>query len=345
MFELLSTGRKVALLMHDSLAGPFGKMGIGMLRYSQADVVAIIDKSQAGKQSNEFISAKKVVPVVGTVEEAQRLGAESVLIGIAPPGGLLPEDWRNHLMRSLDLGMAVINPLHEKLSVNLAFAGKGKVWDVRVEPENLQPATGAARHLNCKRILTVGTDMSVGKMTACLEIVRELNRRKASASMVATGQVGICITGRGIALDAVRVDFAAGAVERELISVANGAEIVMVEGQGALCHPAATANLALIRGSMPTHLVLCARARQTHIRNATWAKIPNLQRLFDLYSDLTECCGCFQQPVQVGIALNTSELDEIEAVQEIESLENESGLPITDPVRFGCDKLCDAILK
>lgn len=343
MHDLLLPGRKVALLMHDSLTGPFGKMGIGMLRYSQAEVVAVIDRSQAGKMSSEFVSGGCNVPVVGTGDEAKVLGAESVLVGIAPPGGLLPDGWREELLLALDLGMSVINPLHTRLGDDPEFLHRGTVWDVRVEPEGLQPGTGAARNLDCLRVLTVGTDMSVGKMTASLEIERELKNRNVNCELVATGQVGICITGKGVALDAVRVDFAAGAIEREVVRAGANSDVVLIEGQGAMCHPAATANLALIRGSMPTHLLLVARAKQESIRNAPWSKIPPFGELMKLYQDLAGCCGTFVKPIALGIALNTSELTELEAENEIKKVSAETGLVVSDPVRFGARMFCDEI--
>ena len=329
--------------MHDSLSGENGKMGIGMLRYSQADVVAVIDRSKAGKLSTDFVANGQKAPVVATVREAKSLGAESVLVGIAPSGGLLPQGWREELLQCLELGMAVINPLHVRLADDKEFLNRGKVWDVRVEPEGLQPGTGEARNLTCPRILTVGTDMSVGKMTACLEINKELRNCGVKSKMVATGQVGICITGRGVALDAVRVDFAAGAIEREMMEVGKDADLVLIEGQGAICHPGATANLALIRGSMPTHLILVARAKQTTIRNEPWSTIPPLGELMTLYQDIATCCGTFEKPIPLGIALNTSELSDSEAEREVSKVSEETGLPVTDPVRFGAGSFANQI--
>ena len=258
-------GDRVALLVHGHLDSGFGKLALGMLRYSDAEIVALIDNESVGGDIFEKTGIRRKAPIVATPEHAAELGAAILIVGIAPAGGALPEGWREEIKRALRCGMSTVNPLHGRWEADpefLELLAEGRwIWDVRVEPHNLSPGTGAACGLRCPRILTVGTDMSVGKMTAALELTHCMRSSEVDARFVATGQVGICIAGKGVPLDAVRLDYAPGAVEREVLrEAAGGAQAIVIEGQGALCHPGSTATLALMRGAMPTHLLFVARA-------------------------------------------------------------------------------------
>jgi uncharacterized NAD-dependent epimerase/dehydratase family protein len=343
----LSAGSKVALLMHGYLGHSQGKHGIGMLRYSSADIVAVVDRYAGGRTIREVVQIDRDVPVVATVDEARAMGADILLVAIAPPGGQLPDGWNVELHHALELGMSLVNPLHQSWNADPEMASRlapgAWIWDVRQEPADLQPATGAARLLSNVRLLTVGTDMAVGKMTASLELVRSLRSRGIRADMVATGQVGITIVGTGVPLDAVRLDYAPGAVEREVLRASESCDVVVVEGQGALCHPGASANLALLRGTMPTHLLLVHRASQTTERQHEWAKIPDLVELIKLHEDLAECCGTFVRPTTIGIALNTAHLTDSEASEEIARVQDATGLPVADPVRQGAELFADVL--
>ncbi|HWP30122.1 MAG TPA: DUF1611 domain-containing protein [Fimbriimonadales bacterium] len=306
----LDESAKVALLTHGQLAGSFGKLAEGMLRYGRAQVVAIVDRELAGCNPQDYLPRVRYAPIVSTVDEAKRLGAEILIIGIAPPGGMLPQEWRDEIRHALEIGFSLVNPLHARMENDPFFLEalqKGRwILDIRVEPPGLKPGTGAARLLDIPRILSVGTDMTVGKMTATIELHNVLRERGWRSVFVATGQVGLCISGRGVAIDAVRVDYAAGAIESEVMNASKDADVILVEGQGSLCHPAASANLALLRGAMPTHLLMVARAKQETIRFHPWVRIPPLKALIGLYQDLSEACGVFPRPNVIGIALNTS---------------------------------------
>jgi uncharacterized NAD-dependent epimerase/dehydratase family protein len=338
---------KVALLMHEQLCTGFGKLGHGMLRYGAQEIVAIVDCANEGGDSPALTGIPRPVPIVGDVAGAALRGAGVLVIGIAPPGGLLPDAWRDDLKDALSLGMSVVNPLHAPIEFDpeltpLVQPGRW-IWDVRVEPPGLAPGTGLALGLTNKRLLTVGSDMSVGKMTAGLELARAANEAGVNTSFVATGQVGICITGHGVPLDAVRLDYATGAIEREVMRERTS-DLIIVEGQGALCHPASTATLALMRGCMPTHLLFVHRARQAALRRMPDFAIPKLTELIELNEAVASACGAFPRPKTIGVALNTGEMSEGEAVEEIERIADETGLPVTDPVRFGCEVLLSGLL-
>lgn len=337
--SLLERHQPLALYMEGALGELFGKMGYGVLRYSPNPVVAVVDSRKAGQDLLAITGIDRPCPIVATLEEAKSLGAEVLILGIAPPGGQIPAEWYPVLEHAIALGFSLVNGLHERLSLRFpSLPSKQFVWDVRVEPANLGVGTGAAAGLEAKRLLMIGTDMAIGKMTAGLEIVRSAQAAGLKTEFVATGQIGIVIWGSGVALDAVRIDFAAGAVEREVIKHA-GADLIVVEGQGSLAHPASSATLPLIRGSCPTHLVLCHKAGQQTLARVPSIRIPELGPFVNLYQDLAEACGTFPRPVLAGVALNTSALDDQAAEAACNEIEGELGVPCVDPVRHGAAAL------
>jgi uncharacterized NAD-dependent epimerase/dehydratase family protein len=247
--------------------------------------------------------------------------------------------------------MSLVNGLHAALAEAPELAAlvtrPGQfIWDIRQEPPGLVNGMGNAREVSAKRVLLVGTDMANGKMTAALELDRAAKARGLRSHFLATGQIGIAIAGDGIPLDAVRVDFASGAVEQLVLRYAEGADILFVEGQGSLLHPASTATLPLLRGAMPTHLILVHRAGQETVRRAPWVPIPPLSQVARLYETVASAAGAIQPaPRVVGIAVNTAHLSDAEARQAVEEIRAESNLPTTDVVRYGTDELLDALLQ
>jgi len=217
------------------------------------------------------------------------------------------------------------------------------IWDIRKEPSVSGVCTSSARSLNCKRVLTVGTDMAVGKMSASLELNRSSRLRGLRTKFVATGQTGLMLEGDGLALDSVRVDFAARAVEQVVMRYGKNYEILHVEGQGSLLHPSSTATLPLIRGSQPTHMILVHRLGQNEVIEGV--PIPPLAEVVKLYEMVAMGGGAFASVPVAGIALNTRNFDETTAKQAISQVEAETNLPCTDVIRFGGDKLLDAIMK
>jgi uncharacterized NAD-dependent epimerase/dehydratase family protein len=339
---------RLALLMHDNLTGGSGKMGLGLLRYSQAQIVAVVDRRTAGQDLPTLTGIARPAPIVASVAEANQLGADTLLIGVAPPGGVLPPDWYVDLRAALEAGMSLVNGLHLTLATDPELAPllqPGRfIWDVRREPAGLENGMGRAAGLPARRALTVGTDMAIGKMTASLEMERAARARGLRARFIASGQIGICIAGEGVPLDAVRVDFASGAMEQLVLRYGHDHDLLLVEGQGSILHPASTAWLPLMRGSCPTHLILAHRAGQEHIWRAPELRIPPLREVAALYEAVCAACGLFPPAKVVGIALNTHHLGDREAAEAVARTEAETGLPVTDVVRYGAEPLVDAVM-
>ena len=348
---MLELRQKLAIYMQDNLDSDYGKMGYGVMRYTDNPVVCVIDSTHAGKQVCQACDLPYRYPIVASVEQAAELGAEVLVLGTAPSGGRLPEAWLPPLTSAVKLGLCIVNglhdPLHPRLGPLLAEQPERPsgqwIWDIRQPAFTPVIAAARAAELDNKRILLVGTDMAIGKMTAGLELCRQLKQRGGNAVFLATGQTGIAITGRGIPLDAFKLDYACGAVETLLLEAAQY-DYVFIEGQGSLLHPGSSATLPLLRGSCATHLVMCHRAGMTHLRNPQQVKIPPLKAVIELNESLASACGALPPAQTIGVALNTAALAPAAARSAIARLEDELGLPVADTVRFGADKLVQALL-
>lgn len=345
----LPLNQRVAILLHEGISGHHGKTGLAILRYSEAPIVAVIDRESVGKSLTELTGIKREVPIVASVTSALEYQPEVLVIGIAPGGGAVPDDYWLEIKNALEAGMSLVNGLHTPMAsipeLNALLKPGQLIWDIRKEPSNISVASGIARTLPCRRVLTVGTDMAIGKMSTSLQLHWASKLRGWRSKFLATGQTGVMLEGDGVALDAVRVDFAAGAVEQIVMRYGKNYDILHIEGQGSLLHPGSTATLPLIRGSQPTQLVLVHRAGQFHVRNHPHVLIPPLPEVIKLYETVASAGGAFGSVPVVGIALNTAHLDESAAEESIAQTIAETGLPCTDVVRFDANVLLDAVMK
>jgi uncharacterized NAD-dependent epimerase/dehydratase family protein len=344
----LALNQRVAILLHGGVQGTIGKTGLSLLRYSEAPIVAVIDKDCPGKSLTELTGIKRDVPIVSSFMEAMKFQPQVLVIGIAPKGGSLPDDYWHELKDAVKAGMSIVNGLHTPLAnmpelKSLLVKSEQVIWDVRKEPPNLGVAKALARSLGCRRVLTVGTDMAVGKMSTSLELHRASRLRGWRSKFLATGQTGLMLEGDGVPLDAIRVDYAAGAVEAMVLRYGKNYDILHIEGQGSLLHPASTATLPLIRGSQPTQMILVHRAGQTEVMEGV--PIPPLKEVINMYEVVARGAGAFANVPVAAVALNTGHLDEATAKAEIAKVEAETGLPCTDAIRFGANRLLEAVMR
>jgi uncharacterized NAD-dependent epimerase/dehydratase family protein len=338
---MLKPQQKVALYMEGYMHSDYGKMGLGVARYLQNPIVGIIDSQNAGSNINKLHSIDREIPIYEKLDQVIDQGAEVLLLGIAPSGGKIPDTWLPLIEEALESGLSVINGLHDTLAQRFAHHihdYKQWIWDLRVPQFIPEIASGRAAKLTNKRLLMIGTDMACGKMTAGLEIYRWAKENQINTGFVATGQIGITLMGSGIPLDALKVDHACGAVEQMVLNQ-KAHDLVVIEGQGSLLHPGSTATLPLMRGSCPTHMILCHRADKTTLRHPESIKIPPLVDFITLNETLASAVGTYGKPKVVGIALNTVKLSEKKAQEFIAHLESELEIPVTDVVRFGVEKI------
>src|SRR5579862_7686673 len=345
---MLTAQNRLALLMHDSVTRFTGKMGFGLMRYGVAPTVVVIDRAHAGQSLSELTGIQCDAPIVATVREALPYRPDTLVPAIAPPGGALPVEWWADVKEALGAGLSLVNGLHRPLAQDPDLAPLLRpdrwIWDIRQEPPDLENGTGRAADVSCRRVLFVGTDMACGKMTAAIEMHRAAQRRGIRSRFIATGQIGIAISGDGVPIDAVRIDFATGAVEQTVLRLGANCDVLFIEGQGSLLHPASTATLALMRGAVPTDLILVHRAGQQHILRSEAVPIPPLRDVIALNE--TVCCAAGALPAArvAGIALNTGSLSEEDACRAEREVAEETGLPAVDTVRHGAEALVDTLL-
>ncbi len=319
----------------------YGKTMRGVVAYGADPTVAILDSERAGE-------TYEGIPVVASVAEALSHGPTAALVGVATQGGRFPPAWRELLRDCVRAGLDVENGLHEYLAddaelVELAAGHGVELRDLRRPPEGINVPTGENLGVPARIVLTVGSDCAIGKMTVALELDREAQRRGVASVFVPTGQTGMAIAGWGISVDAVVSDFVAGAAERLVVEgFRRGGELLWIEGQGALLHPAYSGvTLGLVHGSAPHAFVLCHLAGSTEIEGYPGHALRSLPELVELH----ERIALPARPAKVeAIALNTRLLGEDEARQAVAAAEAETGLPADDPVRFGASKLADVLI-
>jgi D-glutamate N-acetyltransferase len=319
----------------------YGKTMRGVLRYRRTDVVAILDSTRAGEREDGL-------PIVADVAAALAFGPRIALVGVATQGGRFPSAWREILADCVRSGLTIENGLHQTLADDaelrpLADRHGVELRDLRRPPDGLDCPTGENMEVPARIVLTVGSDCAIGKMTVALELDRAARKRGIASVFVPTGQTGIAIAGWGISVDAVVADFVAGAAERLVVEGARrGGELLWVEGQGSLVHPAYSGvTLGLFHGSVPHALVLCHRVGTTEVEGYPGHPLPSLADLVALH----EAMALPARPAKVAaIALNTAGLDADDAAAASVDAAKETGLRAADPVRDGADALLDAVL-
>lgn len=274
------------------------------------------------------------LPDIG-LQQAIAAGAKTMIIGVVNAGGVLPDHWIDSIVAALDAGLDVASGLHLRLEDIPAIAEAAKrngrqLHNVRQSDQKFKTGQGIKRE--GLRLLTVGTDCSVGKKYTSLALEKGMQEAGLDAIFQATGQTGVFISGRGVSIDAVVADFISGAAE--WISPATEPDIwQVVEGQGSLFHPSfAGVSLGLLHGSQPDAFVVCHETTRTHMRNVKHP-LPSIQQVIDL----TIACGQLTNPDIrcVGIAVNTQALNEATAISTMAEIAKVHDLPTVDPIRTG----------
>jgi uncharacterized NAD-dependent epimerase/dehydratase family protein len=344
--------RRLVILAEGEFRPHNGKTAFGVIRYGRDDVVAVLDSTKAGQNVDAFLPGHHV-PIVATLAEAMALPTppDSLLIGIAPTGGRLPDPWRATILAAIEGGLDVLSGLHTFLGDDPEFAAAAAargtaLVDYRRPPERMETSIGRRHGAGKRVILTVGSDCAIGKMSVALELRRAAVAAGDRTAFVATGQTGMMIEGWGVAVDRLISDFAQGTVEWLVQEGERLGDWVIVEGQGSLDHPAySSVTLALIHGATPQAMVMVHKPGLVehdfdHLPEASFP-IASLPGFIDLHEKVA---GLIAPSKVVAVALNTSLYpDDAEARRIIEAVATETGLPTDDPFRFGADRLWPAI--
>jgi uncharacterized NAD-dependent epimerase/dehydratase family protein len=338
--------RRIVILAEKKLGPLTSKMANSTIRYLNEEVVAVIDSANAGKTVEDVLGFGGEIPVYGILDEAFRHNPNTLLIGISPPGGKFPSAWYPLIINAIQNKLHIISGLHEYLSDIAEFTVLAEKYRIRIVDlrKNNKPnilARGIARKFRSKIILTVGTHGNIGKMTTTIELVNEMQDRGKSADWVATGQIGILIKGKGVPVDSIKGDFISGNVEAAIASVDGNYEFVFVEGQGSLQHLGySSAALGLLHGTLPDAMILCHR---TDIGVSKFGvNTDDLNRMIRIHEDMV----AFTKPSKVvGICLNTYNLSDDRSMALIDETQKKTGLPTTDPIKYGTGNIIDGMLK
>lgn len=281
-----------------------------------------------------------------TPAEAAAAGCRTMLVGVANAGGFIPESWVPTIVAALDAGMDVMAGMHKRMADIPAIAEAAKrngrtLHDVRQPSQDFKVGKGYER--TGKRVLTVGTDCSLGKMFTSLGLEKEMKARGMNADFRATGQSGIFIAGTGVAVDAVIADFIAGATEW-LCPENTPDHWDVVEGQGSLFHPSfAGVSLGLLHGAQPDALVMCHEPTRPHMRGVPGRALPTLEACIEA----NERAAHLTNPKArvIGFAINTSAMPEDKAHAYMEETSRRFGMPCCDPLRGGVGPIVDVLEK
>ncbi len=314
-----------------------------VIRYCPDEVVALLDRGHAGKVSRDLLGVGDV-PIIARLADAPE--AKTLLIGIANPGGLIPDAWRAIIVEAIERGLDVVSGMHDFLAHDpelAALASKHQVRLIDVRNNRLtRIARGEGLREDCLRIHTVGHDCSVGKMVVSVEVTNALKARGYDAKFAATGQTGIVVEGDGYPIDCMVADFISGAAE-QLVLDHQHHDIIVVEGQGSLFHPSYSGvTLGLLHGCQPHGMILCyevGRANPLGLEHITLPPLSTVRRLYEIAAATRRPC-----PV-IGIAMNSRLLTKAEAETERKEMQRLFGLPVCDVFRHGAEPLVEAVLR
>ncbi len=340
--------KKILALAEGRFSPLKSKTANGALIYTPGEVIAVIDSTKAGMTAQQVLGYGGDVPVVASIDEGLKLQPTHLLIGIAPTGGRLPEVWREWIVKAISNGLHILSGLHTILSDDEEFsrlAGKHGVTitDWRKVPHDYEVVSkGNYRTRKAKTILTVGADCNIGKMTTMLQVYHDFRKRGLKSDFIGTGQTGIMISGKGIAVDAVISDYIAGSIEKCIdASAAEGHEYIFVEGQGALTHQGYSGvTFGLMHGTMPDAMIMCVQPTRRH--DDYGFPIPDLNELIAFHESAIK----FFRPTKVvGIGINSIGLTDQQSMEEAQKIEEMTGLPAVDTFRFGGEKLSQALIS
>ncbi len=323
------------ILIGDLTDPTYAKTGLGIVDWRPELV--------AGQLRFDGCTVDMGVPDM-SVAEAAAAGVKSLLIGVAPVGGLVPDNWWDSIEEAAAAGLDIICGLHFKLAefpklVTAAEISGARLIDIRNPPKRLPVGTGIKR--SGKRVLMVGTDCAVGKKYTALALERAMHEVGMDATFRATGQTGIMLAGEGLPVDSVVADFISGAAE--LISPANEADHWdVIEGQGSIFHPGYSGvSLGLLHGSQPDALVLCHDATRKNVSGFEHYPLPGIADAIEQHLMM----GRRTNPGIrfVGISVNTSKLPANEREGYLHELSKQTGLPSVDCMIDGCSTIVTRI--
>ncbi len=348
MVGLELDAQRMVLLAEGRLSSIGLRIVIAALLYIPERVVAIIDSTKERTTAQEAIGFGGDTPIVHSIEEALEHNPDSLLIGITPLGGRLPEAWKTLIEQAMNAGLHIVSGLRQPLMANpelvqIAQDKSIRIYDLHTISRSHQIlAQGSWRRRKVKTILTVGTDYNTGKLTTALMMYRQMVRRGIKVALIGTGPTGILISGKGVAVQNVPSDFLAGAIEFEVDKAANeGYDFIFVEGQSALTNFGNSAiAVGLLHGTMPDAMILCHEPQRKV--DAYGLALPDLKKTIELHESMM---SIFKPSKVVGIGLNSMGLNKEEYKMVVNSIHQQTQLEVCDPMREPVTPLVSELLE
>ncbi len=343
-----ASGSRYLLFAEGEFGPTTSKTANMLLRYVPEQVACVVDSRHAGKMASDILPFVQFqVPVVKNISGAMKQQPTHVVIGVAPTGGQLPAAWQESIREAIELRLHIVSGLHTFLSEDEELAKLAREKDValvdlRKPPDIKAIARGLWRERTVPAVLTIGPDSAVGKLTTAWEFKKRLERQGYQVGFVATGQTGILLHGQGIVVDAVRGDFMSGAVENLIqAEVETHPDVIVVEGQGSIYHEGYSGvTLALLHGTMPDALLFSHRPSKR--ANMYGFAFPPYRQMINDYEHLIEW---YRPTHSLGIQIDTSEYEEQIARALCDEIQDISGLPTCDFIRFPQSDAIDTMIQ
>jgi len=338
----MTIARRMVILVDGHTDPCTAKTAVGVIRYRSEEVVAVLDRDGAGRTSGQLLGVGGAIPVVASLADAP--AANTLLLGIAPPGGKIPAHWRRIVLEAIGRGMTVVSGLHDFLADDPEFSQAAArhgatLVDLRHNDEH-DVAQRRGIRADCLRIHTIANDCNSGKMVVAVEVAQGLQQAGVDAAFVATGQTGILVAGSGCAVDRVTSDYDAGAAEK-LVLANQYHQVIVVEGQGSPSHPRYSGvTLSLLHGTMPHGLIACYELGRKAVFGMPDVPLPSLRKLIEFY----ETAASIMHPCRViGVAVNGMKFSDADVAAECARVEDKFQLPTCDVIRHGPGKLVEAV--
>lgn len=346
--------KKTALIYCENHFGTMdGKTANGLIRSSgKYQIVGVIDRSKAGMDTGEVLEGvKNGIPFFSTLEDA--VGSltkipNQFIYGMAPSEGFLKENERNIVLKAMEYGMNIVNPLHEFFTVDEEFVDASvkygvEIVDVRKPPlkKDMHLFSGRILAIDTPVVAVLGTDSAVGKRTTSVILEAALLKMGLKVAFVATGQTGLIQGAKyGVAIDAIPSQFMTGEIENEVMKAYTNdqPDIILIEGQGALSHPAYISSCGIIRGSRPGAVIIQHPPKRENLGDFSFMKMPTIKSEIELIEN-------FSSTKIIAITINHENMSDQEIADVIVEYEDQLNLPTTDVLKYGCDKLIARIFE
>jgi len=348
------TMKKNALVYSENEFGKLdGKVANGLARYSEKyNILGIIDSTKAGLDAGKYLDGKNTgIPIFSNIDDAiNKLShvPEYFIYGIAPLASFLDDEQKNIIFNAMEKGMSIVNGLPEFFTDNEEYSQKAKeygviIFDIRKPParKDLHIFSGKINKVKTPVITVFGTDCAVGKRTTTVKLVNALKEEGLKAAFIATGQTGILQGSKyGIAIDVLSSGFATGEVENAILDAieTEQPDIIVVEGQGALSHPAFTSSIAILRGAMPDAVIIQHPPKRKNHCDYSNIPMPTLESEIELIE-------VFSKANVIAITINHEDMTDEELEKTIRKYEYEYELPTTDILKHGCGKLIKQLFE